>query len=582
MDSSARAEMLLAELHLGRLDRSPLVRTALGKGDAPPYWPLDSESDRGQRRSLLQQEAERLEDLDQRGLSPRERLHIRAAARLVANELEALDWADHEPLLSRTRGLHVAGPQLLRDLPNPLTEAELRVDFARLSQLGPALRQVAAQLNLRRDLGTLPPRRVIERARATITSLLRGAPFDQAVATIQDPMAPSDGLLLAELRRRMDSIDQPSDADRRAWMREATRVLSEDVGPAYRALDLTLEELAPGAPIEVGCWARSRGRSWYATRVARATDMDLEPADLHGFGLREVARLRDELRQLQKQLGSENSLERFLDVLRQDERLSLPADGAGRAALVEDVTRWSGAAAKLLPDMLTPPLNVRLEVRICPAPLVPVRTPIRWIPATRGTSYDGVLCVETSGWDPIPRWIGPAWTSAAGLPGEALRQRYLAQTRTLPDLLRYADAPALQAGWGLFAARQAESMGLISSPYDKVGRLVFELWHASLLVADTGLHALRWSRLDAVDYLYSGTSFPREVCNDAVMHIVEEPGEVCAATAGLRVLLDLERQAKDSLGDNYSSAAFHAAVLAAGPLPMDLVAEAVELGLRGR
>lgn len=574
--------MLLAELHLGRLDRSPLVRTALGQGDAPPYWPLDSESDRTQRRRLLEQEAQRLEDLDQRGLRPRARLHIRAAVRLVEQELEALEWADHEPLLARRSGLHIAGPQLLRDLPDPRSEPELRIDFARLSQLGPALRRIAERLETRRDLGTLPPRRVIERARTTISSLLRGAPFDQPVAAISDPMDPSDGLLLAELRRRMDGIELGTDADRRAWMREATRVLSEDVGPAYRALDLTLEELAPGAPIEVGCWARSRGRSWYASRVARATDMDLAPEDLHGFGLREVARLRDELRQLQKQLGSENSLERFLDVLREDRRLSLPADGSGRAALVEDVTRWSGAAAELLPEMLTPALDVRLEVRICPPPLVPVDAPIRWIPPTRGTSYDGVLCVQTTGWDPIPRWIGPAWTSAAGLPGEALRQRYLAETSALPDLLRYASAPALEGGWGLFAAREAESMGLIASPYDKVGRLVFELWHASLLVADTGLHALRWTRLDAVDYLFAGTSFPREVCNDAVMHIVEEPGAACAPTAGLSVLLDLEREAMDSLGDNYSSAAFHAAVLAAGPLPMDLVAEAVELGLRGR
>lgn len=571
---------MLAELHLGRLDRSPTVRAQLDPSAGAPYWRVEDEDGRERRRHLLEQESVRLQEFDLRGLDPDLRLTHEAAQRMLARELEALHWQDHEPLLSRTRGLHLAGPQSMRDTPWPRNEAELRNQFGRLSALGPALRNLADELERRQKLGTLPPRRVLGQAREDIAKLLLGAPFDKTQGSSRDPMTPTDGVLLAQARQRVEALPDLDAADRRAWMREATRILQEEVGPAYRELSLRIEELGPKAQSEVGAWARPNGRAWYASRTARATDMDAVPADLHAFGLREVARRRAELRALQTQLSSDSSPEVFLRVLREDERWYLPTDGAGRAALLEDVTRWTGVFQDNLPLLVDAEQGFALRIKLLPAPLFVVHLPIRFLQAPSSTFRSSVLGVETAGWERIPRWLAPAWTSAAGIPGEALRQHYLRAGGDIPDLLRLAHAPALEAGWGLFAARQADLLDLLEFPQARVGRVMLELWHGLLLVADTGLHDQRWTRTYAVDYLFKGSAYPLTTCIDAIERMIEEPGAACSGMAGLSGLIQMELDAREALGENFSLPAFNHAVLSQGPLPMDLLQLATKLWIR--
>lgn len=577
LGAAPRCEQMLAELHLGRLDRSPAVRAQLDPGAGAPYWRVEDEDGRERRNYLLVQEAVRLQEFDLRGLSSNLRLTHEAAQRMVARELEALQWQDHEPLLSRTLGLHMAGPGSLRDAPWPRNEAELRNQFARLAALGPALRSLADELTRRQKLGTLPPRRVLSQAREDIANLLLGAPFDQARGASPDPMTPTDGTFLAQARLRVESLPDIDAADRRAWMREVTRVLLEDVGPAYHELSLRIEDLAPKAQSEVGAWARPNGRAWYASRTARATDMDAVPADLHAFGLREVARRRAELRSLQTQLSSDSSPEVFLRVLREDDRWYLPTDGAGRAALLEDVTRWTSALRNNLSLLVEGEIDLELSIKLLPAPLFAVHVPVRFLPAPSSTIRGSVLGVETAGWERIPRWLAPAWTSAAGIPGEALRQHYLRANGDIPDLLRLAHAPALEAGWGLFATRQADLLDLLESPQARVGRVMLELWHGLLLVADTGLHDQRWTRTYAVDYLFNGSAYPLLTCIDAVERMIDEPGAACSGMAGLSGLIQIELDARDALGEDFSLPAFDHAVLSQGPLPMDLLQVAIKL-----
>ncbi|MFT7679939.1 MAG: hypothetical protein ACI8QC_003944 [Planctomycetota bacterium] len=577
LGAAPRCEQMLAELHLGRLDRSPVLRAQQNPTAGAPYWQLVNEDGRERRRYLLEQEAVRLQDFDLRGLSSDLRLTHEAALRMVARELEALEWQDHEPLLSRAGGLHMSGPQSMLDLPWPRNEAELADQLARLSALGPALRDLSGELERRQELGTLPPRRVLGQAREDIATLLLGAPFDQTPDASPDPMTPTDGVLLAEVRKRVEAMSGIDAAARRARMREASRILLEDVGPAYRELSLRIEELAPRAQNEVGAWARPNGRAWYSSRTVRATDMDLVPADLHAFGLREVARRRAILRALQTQLSSDSSPEVFLRVLREDERWYLPTDGAGRAALLEDVTRWTGIFRDNLAQLVAEAPELELGIKLLPAPLLATHVPVRFLQAPSRTTRAPILGVETAGWERIPRWLAPAWTSAAGIPGEALRQHYLRAGGDVPDLLRLAEAPALEAGWRLYAARRTDLLDLLESPQARVGRVMLELWHGLLLVADTGLHDQRWTRTYAVDYLFKGSAYPLITCIDAVERIIEEPGAACSGMAGLSGLIHMELDAREALGDDFSQPAFNHAVLSQGPLPLDLLQVALKL-----
>ncbi len=134
---------------------------------------------------------------------------------------------------------------------------------------------------------------------------------------------------------------------------------------------------------------------------------------------------------------------------------------------------------------------------------------------------------------------------------------------------------ACAEGWGLYAERLADEMGLYSGDLARLGMLTADAWRAGRLVVDTGIHALGWSRQDAVDWLAAHAPLSQLVVEAEVNRYITYPGQALSYMVGRLELVRLRRDAAERLGDRFDLRTFHDVVLRAGPLPLPAMAGVV-------
>jgi uncharacterized protein (DUF885 family) len=146
----------------------------------------------------------------------------------------------------------------------------------------------------------------------------------------------------------------------------------------------------------------------------------------------------------------------------------------------------------------------------------------------------------------------------------------------LPAFRRFGGTTAFIEGWGLYTERLSEEMGLLSGETDRFGVLSFDAWRASRLVVDTGIHALGWTRQEAIDFMAAHTALGENNIANEVDRYIAWPGQALAYKLGQLELLRLRAEARDRLGERFDIRAFHDAVLEGGALPLPVLREAVE------
>jgi uncharacterized protein (DUF885 family) len=150
---------------------------------------------------------------------------------------------------------------------------------------------------------------------------------------------------------------------------------------------------------------------------------------------------------------------------------------------------------------------------------------------------------------------------------------------TLPAFRRFNGTTAYIEGWGLYTERLSEEMGLLSGDLDRFGVLSFDAWRASRLVVDTGMHALGWTRQQAIDFMTDHTALgPNNIANEVDRYIAW-PGQALAYKLGQLEILRLRNEARARQGDRFDIRAFHDAVLTSGALPLPVLRQVVEAAL---
>jgi uncharacterized protein (DUF885 family) len=200
--------------------------------------------------------------------------------------------------------------------------------------------------------------------------------------------------------------------------------------------------------------------------------------------------------------------------------------------------------------------------------------------ATAGGGGEGIFWVNA---------FVPPSRSKAGLesiafheavPGHHLQVALAKETADVP-VARWIWNSAYGEGWALYAERLAEEMGLFSSDVDLMGRLSFEALRAARLVVDSGMHALGWSRQQAIDYLLENTTLTPEVASSEVDRYAAVPGQAVSYMLGALEIRRLRSQAERALGPRFDIRSFHDVVLSAGTLPLGALRERVEAWVAG-
>jgi uncharacterized protein (DUF885 family) len=355
-------------------------------------------------------------------------------------------------------------------------------------------------------------------------------------------------------------------------VREAAAAhVAETIRPAMQRLaELLPRELAPVARPDdrVGIGEIPGGEAGYLAAVARHTTTSLSPDEIHAIGLAEL----DELAGLWSRIGQEALGESdFVTIaarLREDPALRFRSREE-ILALVQNALDRAEALRDTYFEHYDIPACAIEEIN----PIDAGNTAGAYYrpPAVDG-SRPGAYCLQTTNPTERYRYGYEALSFHESVPGHHL-QLATAQTLDIPRYRRHLDAElcAFNEGWGLYAERLADEIGLYSSDIDRLGMLSAASLRACRLVVDTGLHHRGWSRQQAIDFLYAHTAATRGHVRNEVDRYIAWPGQALAYVTGKREIVRLRERAQQALGPRFDRRRFHHAVLRNGAIPLTLL-----------
>jgi prolyl oligopeptidase len=169
-----------------------------------------------------------------------------------------------------------------------------------------------------------------------------------------------------------------------------------------------------------------------------------------------------------------------------------------------------------------------------------------------------------------PKWEMEALTLHEAVPGHHLQISLAQELENVPEWRRHDDYTAFVEGWGLYAESLGGDLGLYEDPYSKFGQLTYEMWRAIRLVVDTGMHALGWTRQQALDYFKANSAKTEHDIEVEVDRYIVWPGQALAYKIGELKIKEMRAYAEKELGPKFDVRVFHDHVLGNGALPLDL------------
>jgi uncharacterized protein (DUF885 family) len=373
-----------------------------------------------------------------------------------------------------------------------------------------------------------------------------------------------------------DALLKPAQDAEPAVREAATAHVTGTIRPAMaRLAELLRRDLGPLARPDdrVGIREIPGGEAGYLAAVARHTTTTLTPGEIHAIGLAEL----DELTGLWARIGAEALGERDFTVI----AARMRADPALRFRTREEIIAVAQDAldrAEAVRDTYFEHYDISACVIEEINPIDADNTAMAYYrpPAVDG-SRPGAHCLTTTNPTERFRYEYEPLAFHESVPGHHL-QLATAQTLDIPRYRRHLDAElcAFNEGWGLYAERLADEIGLYSNDIARLGMLSFAALRACRLVVDTGLHHLGWSRQQAIDFMYQHTATTRVHVSSEVDRYVAWPGQALAYVTGKREIIRLRERAQRALGPRFDLRRFHHAVLRNGAIPLTLLDDEVE------
>ena len=452
----------------------------------------------------------------------------------------------------------LGGPQtqmveLLQIMPTQ-SAAQVEQMLARLAAYPRRMEQELALLRQSAAAGWVPAREVLQRVLAQIDTQL---------------VAPEATPHYQPFKRLGSAIAAPQ---QQAFQERGRDAVALQVLPALQRLRaLISDELLPRAPLEGALRQYPDGERVYAMLVRQRTTTDLSPAQIHAIGQRELARLRTEMEAVMTELKFSGSFVQFVEHLNTDERFFHKSPEALLAGYRDIAKRIDAEMPKLFAELPRAPYGIRAM----PTHMGANRAEYYNGPAADG-SRAGFFFANTLAWRKRPIWGMETLVAHETMPGHHMQIARASELRGLPNFRRTGFGyTAFSEGWALYAETLGFDLGLYSDPYSRYGHLQWQAFRAARLVADTGVHALGWTRQQAIDFMVERTGVEREFVASEIDRYTSDPGQALAYMIGKLKFDELRDRAKARLGARFDIRKFHNAVLDNGALPLSTLHDLV-------
>jgi uncharacterized protein (DUF885 family) len=477
--------------------------------------------------------------------------------------LDRYKWRDHFYALNQIVGLHLQVPALLVNQQPLDTVAGANAYLKRIETAGPMFDQLIAGMDAQAKLHIYMPKSVYP-------LLIQGAR-----AVIQGP--PEGWAIYVDFKRRTGML-AIGDAEKSALLSRCQTALTGKLQPAYEKLIASLTQQMAVTPIDGGVWQLPQGDELYAFLVRQFTTTKMTPAEIHALGLQEVARTQQEMAAVMQQVGFTGTVKEFMAKTKADPRFFVSNDDAGREAYLQRARGIVAAMQAKVPQFFPGPTPLPLEVKRTPLYKEATSPPGFYQSGSADGKRPGVVNLNLSNMKLDALYDLDDLLYHEGVPGHHLQISTILVNSSIPKARKvnqWWQDSAFVEGWALYAERLAKEMGFYQDPYAEFGRLAGELWRATRLVVDSGLHYKHWTREQAIGYLNENTPSAEATNAGAVDRYLAVPGQATSFMVGMKTFVAERERARQALGAKFDIREYHRVALQNGYVPLWAVEESV-------
>ncbi len=513
-----------------------------------------------------------LEAYEREDQTPEQLLSTDVLGWFLRIQVDGIPFAFHDYPLDQMAGWHTTLPDFMVNI-HQVNDAEGGRDYvARLSKFDQVAEDLLRAIEVREYRDVVPPRFVIEKVRAQIAELV--AP------------AAEEHILYTSLVEKLDALDEDgegvSEADRADILSGARAAIDDVFKPAYAELDAAMAAQLEIATDEAGVWKLPDGDAFYRWRVRYHTTTDRTPDEVHAIGLDEVDRIHQEMREVLAEAGIEaaDPIPQVV-ALSQQKRFLFSDDDAGREQILDAYREIVAEAEARMPELFGRLPEAAVTVERVPEFREDGAAGAYYQPPAFDGSRPGTFYANLAHTEETARWRMRTLAYHEAVPGHHLQIALAMEQQGVPFFRRVIPFTAFSEGWALYAEQLALEAGWHPTPLDRLGKLEAEVFRAVRLVVDTGIHAKRWSRERAIEYMVANTGMPRTDVVREIERYIVMPGQALAYKIGQLEILRLRDRARDALGDRFDLRAFNDLVLSGGSMPLVVLEGVVENWIEG-
>lgn len=564
---SQKANAFFDRVFDARVDKEPMQQTMLGIKKDYDKWNDLSEAFAQEKLQTAKNNLDSLKNFNMEALDEQTKISYRLFQNSNQEYIDMFKWRFHDYNLNQMSGMHSEAPALLINMHTISSRLEADAYIARLNAMGLLFDQVVENLKIREEKNIIPPKFVFPYVVNDCKNVISGEPFEKGKGV--NP-------LLEDFTTKVNALKDVEEPVKKELIAKASAALLNSVKPAYEKVIAAWIELEKKATADDGAWKWPEGNDFYDAALKQTTTTDLTADQIHEIGLKEVARIHGEMKEIMKKVNfKSDNLQEFFEFMRADKQFYYPTTPEGKEA-------YRVKAVKLIDDM-----KPELDKLFLTKPKADIE--VKAVEAFREKSAGGAFYEDPAldGSRPGRYYINlynmadqatyqmEALAYHEGIPGHHMQIAIAQELKGIPKFRMHGGNTAYVEGWALYSEKVPKEIGFYQDPYSDFGRLAMELFRAARLVVDTGIHRKKWTREQAIQYFKDNTPNPEGDNKKEIERYIVWPSQATGYKIGMIKIVELRDMAKQKLGDKFDIREFHDVVLTSGPVPMNILEEMV-------